>query len=222
MQALFDSAIEDWHGSGKMGGEMHLKASGLNHGVERPTIRNPTTGITLVVNTKTLDDRVWGRWGKQGLETFHVRSSHASDSKGGSTRSKKGGTQGGQVATSKGAKASRCVELPGVESIRTVDNLRQRLCNEFGKCVVLVWVPCDLNGRPKLLGQDSLVRAITSNAAWNAAKNEVGLSVQVQVPLCIDMCPSPFCHGPQVFGMNREIVFTCRPCSRHFSFQSCF
>jgi hypothetical protein len=196
-QVLFDCAIEDWHGNGKMGGEMHLKASVLDHGVERPTIHNPTTGITLVVNTRTLDDRVWGRWGKQGLEKFHVRNSHASDSTGAGTRSKNDGAQGGQVARSKGTKAGRCVELPGVESIRTVDNLRQRLCNQFGKCVVLVWVPCDINGKPKLLGQASLARAITSNAAWNSAKNEVGLTVQVHVSLCLICVHHHFAPGGQ-------------------------
>lgn len=161
-QVLFDAVIDDWHGVGKLGGEMLLCANrrGLRKMSGNASVGVGEQQMILSINTRTLDDKVWGRWGKNGLVMMPSRSKTEKDTSK-AAGEKHGSGQGGFL------------EMQGMESVRNVDELRQRLCDQFGKCVVLVWVPCDINGKLKNSGEDSLLRAITNNSAWNAAQNEV-------------------------------------------------
>ena len=140
-QVIFDLVVDDWHSKGKLGGEMRLVA--VNR--EPQSVRSSTspvklvgTGkydmpayfgeITLLVNTLTMDDKRFGRWGKNGPEKLKFRDAR-------DMRNKK-------KDASVRKKNEKVVVLRGMEKIERLDHLSQYLCNHFG--MVPLWNAFDV------------------------------------------------------------------------------
>lgn len=163
-QALFDGVIDDWHKDGIMKSCVRMIAQPcvtptaysqceaigiIDAEINRPGNEANIAGgamntITLAVNTHTMNHKHWGMWTEKGPVGGKRQNQKGTDQ----SCSKRASTENLDIDEDQ-KEAGKLVILDKIGADWSYGQLRRYLCERFGICVVLEYVPCDINGNPK-------------------------------------------------------------------------